>query len=219
MAMTNDMRLDNDRLTSTVDENGFSRRAFVRAATEALGITWLALSWPEVADAAQHAHEATHAQGSSAVSFLSAAELADVDAIASQIIPSDGTPGAHEAGVVTFIDRALATFFSRMAETFRAQLSDFRALCRAQHPNSESFATLASKDQLSFLKSVEHTPFFGTMRFLTVLGMFSMPSYGGNQGAAGWKLLGFEDQHAFAPPFGYYDRDYPGFGVEVTKSS
>ena len=29
--------------------------------------------------------------------------------------------------------------------------------------------------------------------------------------ASGWKLIGFEDRHAFQPPFGYYDRDYPGF--------
>jgi hypothetical protein len=28
---------------------------------------------------------------------------------------------------------------------------------------------------------------------------------------AGWKLVGFTDMHAFVPPFGHYDRDYPGF--------
>jgi len=28
---------------------------------------------------------------------------------------------------------------------------------------------------------------------------------------AGWKLMGFQDQHAFTPPFGYYDREYTGF--------
>jgi hypothetical protein len=49
---------------------------------------------------------------------------------------------------------------------------------------------------------------------LTVIGMFTMPAYGGNRGGAGWKLLGFEDSHAFHPPFGYYDRDYPGFVPE-----
>jgi hypothetical protein len=25
--------------------------------------------------------------------------------------------------------------------------------------------------------------------------------------------MGFEDQHVFNPPFGYYDRDYAGFEV------
>ena len=28
--------------------------------------------------------------------------------------------------------------------------------------------------------------------------------------------MGFEDQHVFEPPFGYYDRDYQGF-VPYTK--
>ncbi len=35
--------------------------------------------------------------------------------------------------------------------------------------------------------------------------------------ALGWKLLGFEDLHAFQPPFGHYDRDYPGFLTEPAK--
>ena len=30
-------------------------------------------------------------------------------------------------------------------------------------------------------------------------------------GKAGWKLVGFVDQHAWEPPFGHYDRGYPGF--------
>jgi hypothetical protein len=38
-----------------------------------------------------------------------------------------------------------------------------------------------------------------------------MPKYGGNHDKAGWKLLGFEDRHVWQPPFGYYDKDYPGF--------
>ena len=32
-----------------------------------------------------------------------------------QIVPSDDTPGAREAGVIYFIDRALATFLARLA--------------------------------------------------------------------------------------------------------
>ena len=49
------------------------------------------------------------------------------------------------------------------------------------------------------------------MRFLTVLGLLALPSYGGNAGKVGWKLVGFVDQHVWEPPFGYYDKDYPGF--------
>ena len=53
----------------------------------------------------------------------------------------------------------------------------------------------------------EHGDQFGLGRGLTVSGMFGNPSYGGNQGKVGWKLLGFQDQFSWAPPFGYYDRD------------
>ena len=57
------------------------------------------------------------------LSFLSAAEAADVEAVAAQIIPTDDSPGAREAGVVYFIDRALATFLSQLAGDYRAQLA------------------------------------------------------------------------------------------------
>lgn len=45
-----------------------------------------------------------------------------------------------------------------------------------------------------------------------------MPKYGGNRDGIGWKLLGFEIQHSFQPPFGFYDRDYPGFAAESERT-
>ena len=53
---------------------------------------------------------------------------------------------------------------------------------------------------------------------LTLLGMFSAPMYGGNFQGSGWKMMGFADQHAFTPPFGYYDREYAGFVPYSEKS-
>ena len=140
-----------------------------------------------------------------------------MEAIAAQIIPTDDTPGAREAGVVYFVDRALATFFSRLAGAFRAQLHEFQLTCKAAHPDATSFAALSSDRQIEFLTRVEHTPFFGAMHLLTLFGMFSTPAYGGNRDGAGWKLLGFEDMHAFQPPFGYYDRNYPGFVLDPER--
>jgi hypothetical protein len=46
---------------------------------------------------------------------------------------------------------------------------------------------------------------------LTVAGLLALPSYGGNENRSGWKLVGFVDQHVWSPPFGHYDKDYPGF--------
>ena len=145
------------------------------------------------------------------MAFLTSEEAAAVDAICAQIIPTDETPGAREAGVLFFIDRALTTFFAHRAAEFRAQLTAFSGDCAKRFPQTKSFAALSSDLQIEFLRSVERTPFFSFIHTLTVLGMFTSPAYGGNRDLAGWKLLGFEDRHIFEPPFGYYDRDYPGF--------
>jgi gluconate 2-dehydrogenase gamma chain len=202
-----------------MNHDDVSRRAFLQAMGGALGVSLLALNWSEVANAAHEAHMAAQIPGGATPGFLTSAEAADVEAIAAQIIPSDGTPGAREAGVIHFIDRALATFFTRMDDSFRAQLAGFQAACRARYPNAASFAALASDQQIEFLKTVDQTPFFTSMKLLTLFGMFTMPAYGGNRDGAGWKLIGFEDLHAFQPPFGYYDRDYPGFVIEPAKST
>jgi gluconate 2-dehydrogenase gamma chain len=203
---------------NTTRNDGLSRRTFLRVAGGALGGAWLTLDLSKVAQAAHAAHEAREA-GALNTSFLSRAELADVDAITAQIIPTDDTPGAREAGVALFIDRALATFFGRMAPDFRSQLAAFRLRCQAQHPDAGSFAALSNEQQIAFLKQVDRTPFFERVRLLTLVGMFAMPKYGGNRDGIGWKLLGFQDQHIFTPPFGYYDRDYPGFKIEVVSKS
>ena len=33
----------------------------------------------------------------------------------------------------------------------------------------------------------------------------------GNRDGVGWKVIGREREHMFQPPFGYYDKDYPGW--------
>lgn len=195
----------------TAGSDGYSRRKFLRVAGGALGGAWLTLELSKVARAASDAHHAQQSGSTPTTSFLSQAELADVDAIAAQIIPTDETPGAREAGVALFIDRALATFFGRLAPDFRSQLAAFRLHCQSRYPDSPSFAALAQQQQIEFLTLVERTPFFERVRLLTIVGMFALPQYGGNRGGIGWRLLGFQDQHMFTPPFGYYDRDYPGF--------
>jgi len=193
-----------------------ARRSFLQLMGGTLGACCLGLNWSEVAAAAHHASAAA-TSGSKNFQFLSAAEAADVEAIAAQIIPSDATPGAREAGVVYFIDRALGSFFAQLAEPFRTGLHEFQSSCQQWRTSSTAFAALQGTDQIEFLRTVEHVPFFETVRLMTVIGMFAMPAYGGNRDGIGWKLLGFEDRHVFEPPFGYYDRDYPGFASESSK--
>ena len=95
-----------------MDTEDLSRRSLLQAIAPTIGAAALPFSWAEIAQASQeaHAHAASHAAGEARLSFLSAAEAADVEAVAAQIIPTDDTPGAREAGVVYFIDRALGSF-------------------------------------------------------------------------------------------------------------
>ena len=195
-----------------------TRRSFLQEAGGTLGAAWLALDWREAAAAADHAHKSAQSPANATTSFLTPSETAIVDAIAAQIIPTDATPGAREAGVVYFIDRALATFFSHTAEQFRAGLTEFDRDCRARYPHVMSFANLSADQQVEWLKLVELTPFFDRMCQLTVIAMFSDPKYGGNRNGLGWQLIGFQDQHVFSPPFGYYDRHYPGFEIPPKRS-
>ena len=196
-----------------------ARRAFLRLVGGTLGASCLSLNWSEIAVAAEQAATSRSAAGSRATRFLTSSEAADVEAICAQIIPSDTTPGAREAGVLLFVDRALSSFFAHQAPAFRSGLAEFQGACRRWRPQASSYAALPSAQQIEFLHSVDHTPFFDSMRLLTVIGMFSMPAYGANRDGAGWKLLGFEDLHAFQPPFGYYDRDYPGYAIDPPKAT
>jgi gluconate 2-dehydrogenase gamma chain len=178
-----------------------SRRSFLLAGAPALTGAWLAANWPTIVTAAQ--------QGQ--FTFLQPAEVADVDAITAQIVPSGKTPGAREAHATYFIDHSLTTIFAWRAESFRAGLKQFQNGFQSVHPGAGAFAHVSPDAQIAYLKSVEETEFFQTTRLLTLLGMFSSPKYGGNYNEVGWKMLGFVDAHVFSPPFGYYDAHYTGF--------
>jgi gluconate 2-dehydrogenase gamma chain len=201
-----------------MESGGASRRQFLQVSGGTLGFAWLAANWPQVVRAAEHAHAASEADRSRFL-FLSAAEARDVEAIAAQIVPSDDSPGAREAAVVHFIDQVHAGPWAAGGPDFRRGLQDFQARCARHHPGTTHFADLAADDQLAYLQHIDRTPFFERIRFLTVLGLLASPRYGGNAQKAGWKLVGFVDQHAWQPPFGYYDAAYEGFKPYVDPPS
>ncbi|MGD0134908.1 MAG: gluconate 2-dehydrogenase subunit 3 family protein [Bryobacteraceae bacterium] len=169
--------------------------------SQCVGVAALA----EMASAQQHAHEAAQSATPPPFQTLDAVTAAELDAITSQIIPSTDGPGAHEAGIVYFIDRALATFDSDLRASYRTGMASVQQKRKELFPGSASVAALKSEQQVQLIHAIEKTDFFELLRTHTLYGFLGNPSYGGNRNKVGWKLIGFEDRGAFQPPFGYYD--------------
>jgi gluconate 2-dehydrogenase gamma chain len=162
----------------------------------------------EILAAQEHAHRAAQSATPVKFEFFTSEQATEVEAIAAQIIPADDTPGAREAHVIYFIDRALATFAVEERAVFAKGLKELPSRVKKRFKTKKSFSELSSDEQIQLLKTIEDGPFFELLRTMTIIGMFANPEYGGNYDQIGWKLIGFEDQFLFKPPFGFYDRDY-----------
>ncbi len=162
-------------------------------------------AWPEVLRAQQHAHAAA-ASKSSTFGFLDPHTAGELEAIAAQIIPSTDGPGAREAGVIYFIDRALASFAADDREAYRSGMAYVQEKRKKLFPESSSIASLSDAQQISLVRSIEKSKFFDLLQTHTVLGFLGSPSYGGNREGVGWKQIGFENRMVWEHPFGYYDR-------------
>lgn len=177
--------------------DGISRRQWLAATP--LGAAVLA--------AQEHAHRVMQSGEPASFSVLDSVSAREIEAIASQVIPTGDSPGAREAGVIFFIDRALATFDRDKRDLYTTGLEAAQAQRSTMFPGSKSIAALSADEQIRLLEAIEKTEFFEQVRTHTILGFFGNPSYGGNRNLAGWKLIGFEDRFQFEPPFGYYDAE------------
>ena len=191
--------------------NDLNRRRFLLSGLRGGGGAWASLHWPAIMAAAEHAAHVRDAVPPAKLEVLSAEQAAEIEAAASRIIPSDDTPGARESGVIYFIDRALATFASSQRDDYVKGLPALQAKTQEMFPNAPKFSQATPEQQDEVLKALEGQPVFELIRTHTVMGFLADPARGGNRGQVGWKLIGFDDRPAFAPPFGYYDRDYPGW--------
>jgi gluconate 2-dehydrogenase gamma chain len=204
------------------------RRDFLRQTGGVAGAAWISAQWPAMVAAAQHAHKEASSTKPGSFEVLTPEQARQVEAIASQIIPTDELPGAREAGVVYFIDRALKTFASDALPTYRKGLAELNQETTEKYPGVKSFADATVEQQEKLLAEFtdEHKPptglsrrrprvtpgdFFQTVQFHTVLGFLVDPEGGGNRDYAGWRVIGRDPAHSFSPPFGYYDKDYPGW--------
>jgi gluconate 2-dehydrogenase gamma chain len=175
------------------------------------GSAWLAAAWPEVLAAQQHAHHTMSGVAAGApakLEYFTPAQAADVEAIASLIIPTTDTPGAREAGVIYFIDRSLRTFAADQQKPFADALALVDGKRKERFPASTDFASLTIAQQTEILKAIEGTPAFDAFQFATVAGFLCNPEDGGNRDMVGWKMIGFDHAPTHSPPFGYYDAEY-----------
>jgi gluconate 2-dehydrogenase gamma chain len=177
-----------------------SRRQFLSRSLAGLGSAWLSTHWPEILAAHEHARRAAQTDPPAKFEFFTPEQAAEVEAVAAQIIPTDETPGAREARVIYFIDRALATFDSDKQELYIKGLRELQDQCRQRLPSSEKFSSMTAAQKIDILKTIEKSEFFEAVRVHTIAGFFANPEYGGNRDQIGWKLIGFEDQFSYEPP-------------------
>jgi gluconate 2-dehydrogenase gamma chain len=209
------------------------RRKFLSRGAAALGATWTAAHWPAVLAAAEHAHKAATSAEPEKFEFFTPAEAKEVQALASCMIPSDGTPGAREAGVVYFIDRALVTFSSDDQKTYREGLPGIQKRLKELFPGATVFSSATAEQQEAVLQSLDEVgaknpprrpranflpgsaaqPLFEVLRAHTIAGFLIDPDADrkGNRGGVGWAVIGRDPGHSFQPPFSAIDKDYPGW--------
>jgi gluconate 2-dehydrogenase gamma chain len=203
-----------------------SRRQFLSRGISGLSAVWVSTHLPALVAAADHARRAASSATPPKFEFFTPDQAAEIDAIAARIIPTDDTPGAREAGVVYFIDRGLTTFGADDQKTYREGLPELQARVGEMFAGVAKFSRLSVDQQDEVLRSFDESApsarrpfrarpgaqnFFETVRQHTIAGFLVDPDYGGNHDGAGWKVIGREREHMFQAPFGYYDKDYPGW--------
>lgn len=124
-----------------------------------------------------------------------------LDALVGRIVPGDERdPGAREAGVVTYIDRALGGPYAHWQLAYREGLRLLDAYAVATHgaklhelPESaqDEVVRALEANEVTGFDGNDASDFFGMVWAHTIEGMFSDPAYGGNRNAVGWKLIGF----------------------------
>jgi gluconate 2-dehydrogenase gamma chain len=151
-----------------------------------------------------------HQLGRSHGTWLNADESATIAAFTERLMPgAPGKPGATDAGVLNYIDLALAGAYADLRDFYRRGIAALDAHCRKTH--NEPFVRLGAAKQDEVIAALEQgkatgftwpsaQAFFNTLRTHTIEGMFADPVYGGNKDFAGWRLVGFPGAHpAFSP--------------------
>jgi len=172
-----------------------TRRDFLLQSALYGGTLWAALNVPRPRALAAAAASETPV-------VLTPAEWKLVEAMSGRIIPSDDEPGAIEAGVVNFVDKALANEDKALKPIYAAGLAGVDAVAKRRF--AKPFVALAAADQDAVLAALESgkaegwpkgavgaADFFAAIRSHTVFGFLCDPAYGGNREYVGWKVVGY----------------------------
>jgi gluconate 2-dehydrogenase gamma chain len=131
---------------------------------------------------------------------LTATEADIADAFLARLIPSDANgPGAREARVLRYIDRALGGELASSRSAYTAGLAATDAYARSKF--GARLAALSAAQQDAVLNDLEQNvapgfspnsrAFFDLVREHALQGMFGDPYHGGNADFIGWDLVGF----------------------------
>lgn len=125
-------------------------------------------------------------------------EFATLTAAVDRVLPKDEDVGAVELGVPGFIDRILQTpQLAQMKQNFVPGLAALSRRCERLFKAPFAKATPAQQDEVLavFKDSPEgkgESRWYEMLVVLTLEGFLGDPSYGGNKGEQGWKLVGFK---------------------------
>jgi gluconate 2-dehydrogenase gamma chain len=139
---------------------------------------------------------------------LSPTQATTIGAFVERLIPTDASgPGAREANVLRYIDRALASDLWMFRPSYVAATQALDAYSRSQY--GADFAALSTDKQDAVLTDMDlnrATGFnpnakavFEMIRTHAVQGMFGDPAHGGNTGMVGWKLVRFPGPRLVIP--------------------
>jgi gluconate 2-dehydrogenase gamma chain len=133
--------------------------------------------------------------------FFNYEQATTIAAFTERLMPgAPGKPGARDAGVLNYIDLALAGAYADLQDFYRRGLAQLDGYCRKTY--KQPFAQLEPARQDEVITALEQgkaaaftlpsaQEFFNVVRTHTMEGMFADPLYGGNREFAGWRLVGF----------------------------
>ncbi len=159
-------------------------------------------------DASTHTQQ--HPAGGEHGAFFNHDDSATVAAFTERLMPgAPDKPGAHDTGVLNYIDLALSGAYSDLQDFYRRGLAQLDAYCRKTY--KQPFVRLQAAQQDEVIAALEQgkaagftwpsaQEFFNTIRTHTIEGMFADPIYGGNKDFAGWRLVGFPGAQAIFTP-------------------